>query len=121
MTSQALAPDKYALMLHGGIGILKPGDGEILERQQEDWAGYGFASLAWGVTDAIHLKMQLNGHTSLFDGDVEELDEATVQLVMGGTVRAGKNWLLDLSVSEDLVGQTPDITFQLGIRYQLTQ
>jgi hypothetical protein len=121
VSRRVLAPQKYALMLHSGIGVLKPGDGEILAQQQKDWAGYGFVGLDWGISDAIHLKLQLNGHTSLFDGDVEELEEASVQLIMGGTARPGKNWLLDLSVSEDLLGETPDITFQMGIRYQLTQ
>jgi hypothetical protein len=119
VTSRALAPDRYALMLHGGIGVLKPGDGEILAQQQKDWAGYGFVGFDWGISDAVHLKLQLNGHTSLFDGSVEELEDATVQLIMGGTVKTGKNWLMDLSIAEDLLGETPDITFQLGVRYQL--
>jgi hypothetical protein len=81
--------------------------------------GYGFVGLDWGLSDTVHLKLQLSGHTSLYDGDVEELEKSTVQLIMGGAAKPGRNWLLDISVSEDLLGEQPDVTFQLGIRYQL--
>jgi len=120
VNSRILNLEKYALRLNSGLGILIHGDSEILPKQQNDQIGYGFVGLDWGVSDTIHLKLQLNAHTSPYTGKARELDSASVILIMGGTARLAPNWLLDVSVGEDLLGESPDTTFQLGIRYQLS-
>ncbi len=119
VSSRMLHLDRRSLHVTGGIGILVRGDSEILSKLQNDRVGYGFIGVDVGVSESIRLKIQLNGHTSPYRGIPKELDSGSVIVTLGGTARSTRNWLFDVSVSEDIVGATPDITFQLGIRYQL--
>jgi len=102
---------------HGSLGLMVPGDGDIIEEKQEDYVVFGSTTVAWHTFERIALKAQLDFHSSLYESELKELDEFAVQLVLGGSVTLGKNLLLDISVSEDIVTDTsPDVVFQLGLR-----
>ncbi|MBL6689289.1 MAG: DUF3187 family protein [Pseudomonadales bacterium] len=102
---------------HGSLGLMVPGDGDIIEEKQEDYVVFGSTTVAWHTFKRVALKAQLDFHSALYDSELKELDEFAVQLVLGGSVTLGKNLLLDISVSEDIVTDaSPDVVFQLGLR-----
>ena len=102
---------------HGSLGLMVPGDGDIIEEKLEDYVVFGSTTVAWHTFERVALKAQLDFHSALYDSELKELDEFAVQLVLGGSVTLGKNLLLDISVSEDIVTDaSPDVVFQLGLR-----
>ena len=102
---------------HGSIGLMVPGDGEIIEETLEDYVVFGSTTVAWHTWERVSLKAQLDFHSAMYDSDLKELDEFAVQLVLGGSVELGEKLLLDISVSEDIVTDaSPDVVFQLGLR-----
>ncbi|MBO6556562.1 MAG: DUF3187 family protein [Pseudomonadales bacterium] len=102
---------------HGSIGLMVPGDGDIIEGTLEDYVVFGSTTVAWHSWKKVSLKAQLDFHSAMYDSDLKELDEFAVQLVLGGTVELGEKLLLDISVSEDIVTDaSPDVVFQLGLR-----
>jgi hypothetical protein len=109
--------EQPSLYAHANIGVLWMDDGEVAEELREDWVGYGSTSLSWMVSRAISLKAQLDFHTAFYDSALEEIGDFTAQLVLGGSIRASKNTVVDLSMSEDIVvNASPDVVFQLGLR-----
>lgn len=120
VNSRSIERERRTLTLHGGAGLLWRGEGDILPRQQKKGVAYGFAALDWPASEALHLKVQLNAHSGMFDADVPELASISLQLLMGGTALLGHALALDVSVTEDLIGEAPDIGLQLGLRYQRT-
>jgi hypothetical protein len=116
-----LVPDfeQQSVTLHAGLGLLHTGSGDILNDIKEDIIPYGHTTLAWSASGSITLKLQLNGHGKMYDSRLGALNDNSVELIMGGTVKIGTNWKLDLSMSEDILGDSaPDFTILLGLRYQ---
>ena len=73
--------------------------------------------MAWVNKESLNLKAQIDYHTSFYSSDLRQLGNTSVQLVLGGTVKVGKTFALDLSLSEDIATDTaPDVTFTLGLR-----
>lgn len=102
---------------HANVGVLWMDDGEVAEVVREDWVAYGSTSVSWMVSRVVSLKAQVDFHTAFYDSTLEEIGEFTAQLIFGGSIRAGKNTVVDISMSEDIVvNASPDIVFQLGLR-----
>jgi len=118
VSSRALERPKRTLTVHTGAGVLSRSSADLLAGRQNAWVGHGFAALAWPVSNAIHLKAQVNAHTSLYDSEVPELHSASVQLLLGGTAVIGEAFTFDVAVGEDLIGETPDVSLQLALRYR---
>ncbi len=107
-------PSLYA---HANVGLLWMDDGEVANEVREDWVAYGSTSLSWMVSRVVSLKAQLDFHSAFYDSRLEEIGEFTAQLVFGASIRASKNTVVDLSMSEDIVvNASPDVVFQLGVR-----
>jgi len=116
LTDQSLM-QKYNLTWHGSGGLLWMGNGEVLDDQREDWVAYGSLTLGWLATQNVSLKLQLDVHTAFYNSTSTELGEGSAQLVLGGTVRLGNHWMMDLAVSEDIVvGTASDVVFHIGIK-----
>ncbi|MCX5907211.1 MAG: DUF3187 family protein [Deltaproteobacteria bacterium] len=77
--------------------------------------GIGYRPFSW-----IALKIQANGHTSLYkDSDLRELSMYSIQLLTGGTIFFSKNVNLDIAVSEDVIVKTsPDAVFHFALNYK---
>jgi hypothetical protein len=109
-----------ALTFHGSLGILRPGDGEVLNTIVEDWVSYGSAAIAWQAGEKISLKAQLDFQSAYYDSNLEELGDTAMQLMVGGSLVLGDRYFLDLSLSEDiLTDRSPDVVFQIGLRRAL--
>ncbi len=92
------------------------GNGQVLDDQRKDWVAIGSLTFSWLATQNFSLKLQLDAHTAFYDSALTELGRNSVQLVLGGAVRPGKNWTLDLAVGEDIVVDTAsDVVFHIGI------
>lgn len=102
---------------HANLGVLWMDEGEVLDDSREDWVGYGSGSLSWMVSQRVSLKAQVDFHTAFYDSELEEIGDFTAVLVFGGSIRAAKNTVVDISMSEDIVvNASPDVVFQLGVR-----
>jgi hypothetical protein len=96
-------------------------EGDVLPDQQRSVAGFGALGAGWSPARWIAFKVQANWHTAFYkDSDLRELNAASVQLTVGGTLAFSETILLDVGVTEDLVVKTaPDVVFHLGLRVGL--
>ncbi len=108
---------QYNISLHATAGAMWMDGGEVLEEWQEDFVLYGSSTLSWQASSNVSLKFQLDAHTAFYDSALTELGDDSAQLILGGAIRLGKNWVLDLAVSEDIAVDTaPDVVFHIGIK-----
>jgi hypothetical protein len=108
---------QYNITLHGSAGVLLMDGGEVLEDLQEDWVMYGSSTLSWQASSNVSLKLQLDAHTAFYDSALTELGDDSAQLILGGAIRLGESWILDLALSEDIAVDTaPDVVFHIGIK-----
>ena len=102
----------------GGGMIMTRGD--VLPDQQRHLAGFGAAGFGYAPADWITLKLQLDGHTSLYDNtDLRELGNPSLELRMGGDINFSGDTSLSIAVSEDLaVNTAPDVTLHLSLSHR---
>jgi hypothetical protein len=103
---------------YGGGGLLFAGQGEVLAEQQHHLIGFGTGGLAYRLASAVTLKAQLDAHTDFFgQTELAQIGAASIQVVMGGTIRLSDRYALDLAVSEELVHNTAsDVVLQAMLR-----
>jgi hypothetical protein len=102
----------------GGFGFTWLGNGEFIEEEVEDFAVSGWLGTGWRPLDWLALKLQLDGHTALYDSDLPELGDPTAILTMGGTLGLSDKTTLDIGIGEDLTVYTsPDVTFHLRLTH----
>ena len=102
---------------HGNVGVLAPGNSDVLGGQLEDYVVFGSGAVVWGPWQRVSLKAQLDFHSAFYDSDLKELGEFSAQLVMGGSIGLGPKLQLDISLAEDILTDTsPDVVFLLGLK-----
>ena len=112
--------DRSSLALHGNIGVLWMEDTDVVESEHNDVVMFASANLSWQWRPAVVWKIQLDGHSEFYDSPLRELGEPALQLILGGSFQASKQWQVDVSISEDLlINRSPDVVFQLGVRTAL--
>lgn len=106
------------LTLYGAAGGMAMTDGDVLEDQQRNLAAFGSLGIGWSPLDWLAIKVQTDGHTSLYTGsNLEEVNSGSVQITAGGTIGFTTSTFLDIGVTEDLVVNTsPDVVFHLALR-----
>jgi hypothetical protein len=113
--SQWLANPQLAF--HANAGLLWMDDSKVVASEHENLVLFGSTSLSWRWRDTVVWKLQLDGHTAFYDSELRELGEPAFQLLIGGSFRATKSLLVDVSLSEDiLVNRSPDVVLQLALR-----
>ena len=91
----------------------------ILPETYNEWiahaaGGFGYQALRW-----LDLRAQVQARTGTHDSDLFILGDPSVILSFGGNIRLGDNYELSLSVGEDIkVESSPDVSFQLALRYR---
>ncbi len=103
----------------GEAGLLIMTEGKILPDAQRPLAGFGSLGLGFSPAKWIDLKIQANAHTSLYStSDLKQINAASVQLAMGGTLIFSDRTSLDIAVTEDIIVDTsPDIVLHLSLRH----
>lgn len=103
--------------LFWSAGMLRLGEGEVLEPIRRDYVAIGALGLGRPVTERIALKLQLDAHSSFYDTGLQVLGGNTVQLTVGGEIRFPGDGSLDLGLVENLfTDTTPDLVFHLAWR-----
>jgi len=88
-----------------------------LASRQRDVVWFGSAGIGWAPAANWRLKAQLDAHSAFYRSELRELGSDSMQLLLGGSVRLSRHWLLDAAVAEDIVVDTaPDVVFQLALR-----
>ena len=105
----------------GAAGMMGLTRGDVLADQPRNVAGFGSLGAGWSPSRWIAFKVQANGHTAFYrESSLRELNAASVQLTIGGTLAFGETIQLDVGVTEDVIVKTaPDVVFHLGLRVGL--
>lgn len=118
--TQPQAFGREDMMLHGSLGVLRTGNGELFPGAANRSIGFGSAAIVWRTWPRVSLKTQVDFHTAPFDSELKEVGEFSAQLVMGGSIQLGTGTRLDIGVSEDIVTDTaPDVAFIFELNHQL--
>ena len=104
--------------LFGAAGIMGMTEGKVLQDQQRNWVGFGALGAGWSPRHWIAFKIQTNAHTSFYrNSELRELDAASAQLIVGGTLAFSDRTTLDIGVAEDIIINTaPDVVFHFALR-----
>lgn len=107
--------------LYGSAGTLFLTKGDVLPQIQRNVVGFGSLGAGWSPLSRLAFKLQVDGHTPFYrDSALNELDGASLQLTVGGTVGIARSLDLDLGVTEDVVVNTsPDVVFHIALNYTL--
>jgi len=102
----------------GALGVIALGDGEVLKSKQRDFAGFGHAAWSYPWTAGFDVMAQVGANSSFYrDTNITELGNA-MYVGVGTRYRVTSAWAVEFAVIEDLlVNTTPDVAFQLALRY----
>ena len=106
--------------LFGGAGVMGMTDGKVLQDQQRRLVWFGGLGAGWSPLRWVAFKIQTNAHTSFYqDSELREVNAASAQLVIGGTLSLSDRTTLDIGVVEDIIVKTaPDVVFHFALRRQ---
>jgi len=106
------------LTVYASAGGMALTDGDVLEDQQRNLAGFGSLGFGWSPLQWLALKVQADAHTSFYTGSsLKQVNSGSVQLVSGGTIGFSEKTFLDVGISEDVwVDTAPDVVFHLALR-----
>ena len=83
-----------------------------MSSQREQTAAFGNLGLVWLPLSKLNLKLQLDAHSSFYEGTRLDFLGDSIQLTAGGSIFFGSRTSLDLAITEDvLVGASPDVVF----------
>lgn len=104
--------------LFAAAGMMAMTEGDILADQQRHWVGFGTVGLGWKPSSRVAFKIQMDGHTPLYEGsNLKHLSANAGQLLVGATFGLSKRTSLDVAVSEDIIVDTaPDVAFHFNLR-----
>jgi hypothetical protein len=101
------------------VGAIALGDTGLLEVEANSAAAFGQVALAWPVSEQVVLKLQVDAHTAYYDSPLSPLGKNAVMLGMGGSILLGRQWLLDIMVSEDIaVEASPDVGLHVRLKWR---
>lgn len=89
-------------------GVLRLGEGDVLDDLQRDYVAIGSVGVARPLWRRLSVKAQLDAHGPFYDSDIGILGSSAVQLVVGGGIRLARG-TLDIGLVENLfTDTTPD-------------
>lgn len=99
------------------VGLLLPGEGEVLTRYQTDQVAFGHAGLQWKLWPEATVKLQFDWHTNFYEGVDSPFLGDVLQLSFGGTWRMSRDTEIDFALTEDIkVDASPDASFNISLR-----
>jgi hypothetical protein len=110
-----LSPQKLTTFLNAGLLVL--GDSDHFTQIQRRTVGFGSTGILWDANGSLDLKVQLDGHTSVYKSDLDQLGHDTIQLTVGGTAHFSSGARLDFGVGENLfIDATPDLHINVAYK-----
>lgn len=109
---------RASLSADGHVGVLRLGDGEVLDELQEDTVFFAGFGLAWRWNDTVSLLTQVSASTGYYDSYLAELDSNVVQLGLGLNVSPPRAaWSANVAVIEDIWS---DATTDFALQFELS-
>lgn len=108
--------DALNLFYSLNLGVIMLGDSDVFHVQQESFAGYGGVNLGWKAFKQLSFKIQLDGHTAMYDSEFKQLG-SSLQLSAGGSAMLPGSILLDMGMTQNTTTDaTPDLGLYLLVR-----
>ena len=108
---------KYRVTLFAGLAGIFMGDidGEMADIQN-NFAVAGRAGIGWQAAEHLQLKAQVDALSALYDSNVKEMGESSLQAVFGASLAFSENASIDISIAEDVKPCTAaDVAFQVAV------
>jgi len=107
----------YNITVFGGLAGVYLGDIDSdMAAIQNNFVLAARAGIGWQASRLIHLKLQVDAQTPLYDSDIKEMGDHALQLVMGGSIIFSDNAYIDISIAEDINRSTAaDVAFQMAM------
>lgn len=101
------------------VGAAMLGDTDLELNDQNNAAAFGQFSAARRFGQKLTLGARMLLHSAAVDSGPDPLSDTAVGLVVGGSLALGRDWNLNITVTEDLsVEALPDVTFRIGIAFR---
>ncbi len=102
---------------YGTVGLLFPGNSEVLPELIADDVLFGSLGLDWQAWSKVAIKTQFEWHSSFYEDSNTELLGDAVLLSFGISWHLSDDLAFDIAVSEDIrVDSAPDVNFHFAIR-----
>jgi hypothetical protein len=107
---------RWPLTIYGQAGFLLKGEADLLRDRQRDLVLFGTLGLGWQRNEWLGLKVQVDGHTSHYNSDLDQLGGAALMLTFGGAIYLDdKGQRIDIAIGENLATDSvPDFTVNLA-------
>lgn len=100
------------------VGLLFPGEGEVLPQYQTDQVAFGHAGLQWKLQPEAIIKLQFDWHTNFYEDVDSPFLGDVLQFSFGGTWRVSRDMEFDFALTEDIkVDASPDANFNMSLRW----
>jgi hypothetical protein len=123
--SVGVAGDWHALDARGRfsafyrLNLTWLGEPEYLADRYREVVYQASTGIRWQASPRIGLSVQGSLRSAEYDSEIEMLGGVPATLTFGGDIRLSDSLALLIAVGEDInVGSTPDVTFQLALRYR---
>ncbi len=94
------------------------GEPDQLADRYEEWVWQVSGGLSYRLSDRVALDVQGLLRSALYNVDVASIGEPALLLTFGARFQLSDRWQLAVGVGEDVkVESVPDVTFQLGLRF----
>lgn len=110
-----LSLQRYQASYFFSVGALWTADGEILPQYRKNSAAYYNLGLIKDLSDNWQFKLQVDGHTKLYESNLNQLGDA-MQLSIGGSYQLNRDLKLDFAVVEDVItDSSSDVSFHIAL------
>ena len=95
------------------------GEPDRLADRYEETVWQVSTGLGYQVAPTFELRAQAVARTANYNSKIETLGQNALWMMFGANINIGNDFLLSLGVAEDVkVRSAPDVSFQVGLRYQ---
>lgn len=123
--SVGIAGDRHELFglekLNGfyRLNAIHIGEPDLLADRYNEFIGQVAMGVGYQLTRGVELAVQGMARSATYDSEFDILGETSATVTFGGNIRLSDDYLLTLAVAEDIkVRSAPDVSFQIGFRYQ---
>lgn len=100
-------------------GVVWPGDVDIVGLDSSAQIYYYNGAVAWRLLANLDVLLQLAGHTSLYDTNVNMLGEPAMQLGVGAMWHVSEKYAMRFGFFEDLIAESaPDFGIEMAVIFK---
>jgi uncharacterized protein DUF3187 len=119
LRSQELPARQRPAGYYWGIGVLRPGEADLIDFAAETWVYTAIVGGSWQPWRRFGLKAQLDLSRPFFNSPLEEIGESAIQATAGAWWRATDRALVEFALVEDLeVSTAPDVVLHVAAHWR---